>query len=211
MLPAVQVEGQAVVPGEILRLARNAVAFEVLGRTADDAPIRIQGYRHLARVGRTANADGHVVAVVDQIHEPVGEIEGHGQFRMPQPERDRMGRHVQAPERCGRRNRQAAHQRMALGHDAGIGGRQILHQLPALLEVGPADVRQREPARRAMHELHAKAFLECGQAPPHHGGRYAFDQRRRREAAFLRGQYEALDFGIAVHGRLPQGRVAILT
>ena len=207
LLPAGEVEGEAVVAGEVLGLTRDAVALEVVGRAAHHATVGEQAHGDVVGVGHLADADRHVVALAHEVDHAVGEVEGHAQLGVQGLEGGRVRGHVAAAEGGGRGHHQMAAHQVAPGADRALEFVELAQQRAALVEQLLAKLGQRQAPRRAVHQLDPEAFLQRVEPPPHDHRGHALHQRRGREAALLGHQHEAAQFGVAIHFLL-QGRRA---
>jgi len=75
-------EGKAIVPGQVFQAFRPAAAGQIGGAGHHQAPHFPEAHAHQAGVGHLADAHGAVDALIDQVHQPVGEIDVGGDFRV---------------------------------------------------------------------------------------------------------------------------------
>jgi hypothetical protein len=155
---------QAIVLDEILEPGRCAVALEIGRCGAQDAANRRDLARHQAGIGQFRDADGHVVAVADDVDEIVGQDQIDRKIGIGFHEGAEMRRDMQTAERGRRRDFQrAARGRRAARHegfrllDAG----QDRHNafVKALASFG-----QRDLPRRALQETANRAGPPAGAA-----------------------------------------------
>ena len=128
--------------------------------------------RRAISVEPAGGADPHreVAALVDQVHDPIGEVDVEPELRMAHGERRDRRRQVTLAEgdRAGELQRPSRHQR-ALGH-RGFRLLEVGEQLHDALVERAAAFGEREPARRAVQEPRAEVRLEVGDVPRHRRG-----------------------------------------
>ncbi len=93
-----------------------------------------------------------------------------------------MRRDVAAAEGRRRGDHQVAAHRIAPGADRTLDLVELAQQAAALVQELLAQLGEREPARRAVHQLDAEALLQRVEPPPHHHRGDALDQRGSRRS-----------------------------
>ncbi|MNT11087.1 hypothetical protein D3C72_1459490 [compost metagenome] len=176
-------QGQAVVLGQIARVAGRATAAQVLGRGHAQAPVVGHAHAHQRRIGQVANADRTVIAFASQIHQAVAQVERGRHLGVAGMVERQERRHMAAAKTRRRRDAQMPGGLDAARADAGLDIGQIGEQALAVLQKGNAFVREGEFARGAHQQLDAQALLQRIQAAAHDGGCHAFGLGGGGEAA----------------------------
>ena len=125
-------------PDQIGWLTRHAVSNQI-GRAGDDHAAHFaETDADQAGVGQLTDADGAVDVFIDQIDQPVAQVEIDPDFRVGQHEIANQRRHMLAPEAGWRRDAQLAAGLDAAKRHGGFGIGQIVEGLLAIFQEGLA-------------------------------------------------------------------------
>ena len=184
---------------QVVDRARRAGLGEI-GRRRHDHAARLGELAGLERaVGQRADPDREVVALGDQLDEPVLEHHVDVDLRVGAEEGRHRRRHLPDPEGDRRRDPQRAlRRRLHRGHHAvGLPGLRQHRAGPVV--VGEPDLGRADPPRRAVEEPHRQPRLERGDMLGDRRLRQAELARRLGEAAVVDDLHESLHLGKAVH------------
>ena len=189
--------------GEVLQRARTTAPLQIRRRGAEDAPIRPQRARGQARVLRAADADGAVEAVLDQVHQRVGQRELHGDLGMAAHELGRQRSDAAPAHGHGRGHAyESAHLLPPLG-ELGFGVVDVGEDGLAALVIERPLVGEREPPRAALQQPHTEPRLQPRQPFAAHGRREAELASRGGEAAGGNGAHEQAHVVEFIHVEAP--------
>ncbi|XXZ01657.1 hypothetical protein WME73_40615 [Sorangium sp. So ce302] len=166
------------------------MAAEVARARVEPAPVVLERPRDELGRERGEHAHRDVDALLDQIGEPIAAAEIHGDARVLGLEaRAERGDAARAVDR-GRRDAQRTAHRLVARGDVALERLDVGEELPAARDVRFAEIGQRVPARRALHELHAEPSLGVGDGLAHRRGRETQPLGRRGERAQIRDRHQ---------------------
>ncbi|KGX96333.1 hypothetical protein Y023_5102 [Burkholderia pseudomallei A79D] len=185
----------AVMLREIGRRGGPAEAREIAGARAQQAAVRADRLDDLARQIVVAHPQREIEAFADDVDVMIGQRQFDPHTRKGLRERRAERREDRVAERMrGRDAQQAARLVVALGQ-LPRAVREPAQHVGRGREIEPSAFRQREPARRALEQLHAERRLEAGDRFRHRRRRFREPARRLAEAAFLDRADEGFERG----------------
>ncbi len=167
---------------EIGNLVRLAVTGEVIGRRARHALEHPDAPRDHRRILERADPDHAVDAFLDRIDVTVGQSQLERDVRIALPEDRQRRQHDAPPERTRHVDAQHAARLAVAGLETRVGLGDLRDDLHAMLVVRGALRRQRQPARRPVHQAHAEQRLEILDDGRHRRARHRERVGRPREA-----------------------------
>ena len=173
--------------------------LQILGRRAQHHPGAGQPFADQGRAGQGGNADGHVVALLHQVHHPVGQRHIQLHLGVKAPKNAPQGRQVQDAKGHRRVDAQQPAGVDAARGEFGLGLGHAAEQLFAARVKHLPFFGQREPSGGAVQQAHAQARLQLGYIARHR----RFGQRqglsRFDKAAGIHHGGEGLHFQKTVH------------
>ena len=146
MAPAPDVETQALVPGQVVRVLRGAVALQVGGRGADH-PVGVeQPARHHRRILQRAVAQGHVHLVAQQVAHRVTHRQVQFHRRMLLAEHLQPGQQDLPRQVAWRRQPDGAHQALVVRVELAT---RLVQQVEGALGVSAEQLALRRDAHAA--------------------------------------------------------------
>jgi len=192
-LARVAAERQAFVACQFAGVLRRPGAFQVGRRRHAEAPVVGQSNADEAAVGEVADAHGTVEALVDDVDDPVREVEREADLRVQAQEARHQRCDVATPETGGRGDPKVPAGLHAAGAHAGLRIGPVGQQALAVFEEGAALVGQADPPGGAHQQLDAEPPFERVDPAPDDRRRHALGRGRRGQAAARRDRGERFE------------------
>ena len=192
-------------PGRILRRRRAPDAVEVGRRGDQDATIVGELAHQGGAVDECSDANGHIQAFADEIHDIVVELEDHGEAGMACRETPQHRRHAAPAESDGGADAQRTRRLVAAVGQPIFGGFDRLQSLGDVDQQSRTVLRRAERTGRAVDQPDTGPAFERREALADHGQRDAEPPGRGRQAAFGQDGPERLQLvEVVQHSHQPE-------
>jgi len=201
LLVRARAERKTVVLRKVGKAMRGAAPAQIGRRRHAHAPVLAELERHERRIRQFAEPHGAIKPLVDEVDQPVRQIQRNGNIRVRDGESRHQRRDVPTPEPGRRGKPQMAARLHAARRHARLGIVHVVKNALTVFEKRRAFERQRDLAGGTHQQFDAEALLERVDTAADDRRRHAFGERRRRQTAFCGDGNEGLDLLETVHGR----------
>ena len=194
---------QAIVPHQVFRRLRHAVALDIFRRGAADPPVRRQltGDQRVV-VDLFSEPDRDVDLFRDEVQRPVAQFQNDPHIGIVAHEARQMRQKLRLAESDRRRDAQGPLRMVAQRDHRGLGLRHFLGDFDAAAVEGFALFRQRHAARGAVQQTHAQPVFQLSDLLADRRRGQPFTSGRSGKPAFLHDFREQQHLRREVHFRL---------